>query len=783
MISIGEALNRLRQEHDATFAAAVERYVREGGGERLSAIQPPAADTTWSDPLVATLAKEAPADEPSRRVLRVLVAGRARRGLGEWISSAISREAPGEDLFTPLAQAVRDAGALFDFVARLTAEFVSPLDTEAGPSSAGRWLLGMEPGPLAQALRETVYHEGVVRSLGLLARRGDEPHRKLAASVLLRLPSFLSSVADAVLKEWGAELRPFLAAALDTPTEDVRGALLVARAILKPEESPADRKRLLAFSRKMLQGGATFDLESVRWLFQQLRADLLDDAVAYIARKGGRASDKAYLLAAGLSTLGQEAGSALLEAAATSGESVVAQRAVDVLCASIPSEPRPPLDRLVALRLRSLGILFAHDATRFLSAGPLWAPVVAEAWRGAPKNADGRLGVGLRVAHVGETFRDEVRDDVRRFLNDATQDVLPSDAPLIAKLFGKELLPEALHFMSHRDCQGCRQHLANGYVAMLSADALPIVVALLEGGDAESKAQALEHLVTFGATIGRDLLVREIVSALSSEDGKVLTRVIPIAGRTLPEPRIAERLFELLGHKAEGVRGAAVKALAILGEPAFERAKPLVDGAERPLVRASAIRLLSARSRPSDLRLFQERLGAEVEDAPRDALWEALAARPWPFPDPILTDELLNRVIETAGSVKRSAPPKWVPEELLPALRWDDGRELTRNETRYLIGRFARRKEVEPDPEVQVLARRLAPVPRAAFAAKLFEAFQGTGPESRNRWALALAAALGGDGLVPELTEMIVKTAEGGRSPATRRSSRSTASRGRRGES
>ncbi|MBL8112910.1 MAG: hypothetical protein JNK60_08505, partial [Acidobacteria bacterium] len=572
MISIEEALSRLRHGHDPKFVTAVERYLREGGGERLSAIHAPFEDTTWSDPLVAALPPELPSDETSRRVLRVLVAGGSRRGLGEWLSSALTREAPGEDRFTPLAQAIRDAGALFELVARLTAEFVTPLDTEAGPSSAGRWLLAMEPAPLAQALRETVYHEGVVRSLALLARRGNEAQRQLAASVLLRLPTFLSSVAASVLAERGPELAPYLASALDTPTDDVRGALLVARSVLKPRERPADRERLLSFSRTMLQNGATFDLEGVRFMFEELGTEVLPEAVAYVARKGGRASDKAHLLAAGLGALGPEAGSALVDAAATSGEPAVVQRAVDLLCAKIPAEPRAPLDKLIALRLPNLGWGFQQEASRLLDAGPLWAPVVAEGWRNAPSGAGGKLAVGLRLAETHSASRDEVREFVRQFLKRAQEDVLPADAPVIARVFGKELLPEALHFMAHRDCQGCRRYLAAGYVTEQRADALPVVEALLAGGDAESKADALEHLVSFGAALAPGRLATEVLGALSSTDAKGLTRLLPIAGRALPEPRIEERLFELLGHKAESVREGAVKALAKAGEPAFARA-------------------------------------------------------------------------------------------------------------------------------------------------------------------------------------------------------------------
>ena len=178
--------------------------------------------------------------------------------------------------------------------------------------------------------------------------------------------------------------------------------------------------------------------------------------------------------------------------------------------------------------------------------------------------------------------------------------------------------------------------------------------------------------------------------------------------------------------------------------------------------RAAAVIVLATAGTPEALQALEKRLDEESADDIRDAMLLALdAARVAEGRD--ITREEIDRRIERTAPKLKAPVADWIDESRLPALRYRDGELLGPEATRYLLYRQSRAKEIRPDVEARPLYTLIDRATSGDFALEVFRQFAASKADAKDRWALAIAALLGDDRLVPIINQMIIAWVESSR--------------------
>jgi hypothetical protein len=335
--------------------------------------------------------------------------------------------------------------------------------------------------------------------------------------------------------------------------------------------------------------------------------------------------------------------------------------------------------------------------------------------------------------------------------------------------FGREVLDDLAAFLRHtfKGSWHQRQVLA-ALVKALGRDAVPAIVAALEGGDSELKLEAVGHLITLTPDGSQDALIEATLAAgLQRAQGapvyqqqRDLLRMIGLASRWRPRP-LAEHLWALLQDKSKPVRDAVARALGKVGEEVLPQARELLE-ARRGDTRMAAVTILSTLGTPAALAALEARLDLETDEGVRDAMLLALEAAWAASGRKITRTDVEARVARTAPKLK-TLPVSWLKEALLPPLYFRDGSPLDASWVRYLLYRQSRAGAVRADVEARPLLELLDRQRSSDFALEVLKGFLGSRMSSEDRGLLALAALLGDDRLVPLLGSQIRQWADGTR--------------------
>ena len=221
---------------------------------------------------------------------------------------------------------------------------------------------------------------------------------------------------------------------------------------------------------------------------------------------------------------------------------------------------------------------------------------------------------------------------------------------------------------------------------------------------------------------------------------------------------MADRLWELLGHKVRTVRDAAARALGRIGPEVVHAEAGLLEDRKAD-IRATAVIILATAGTADGLLALERRLDEENADDIRDAILLALdAAR--------TAGGARSRARRSTSRHRRTAPKlkspvvDWLDESRLPALRYRDGDPLGPEATRYLLYRQSRAREILPDIKARPLFQRIDRTTSGDFAFEVLRRFATSKADAKDRWALAIAGLLGDDRLVTILNQLVQSWAD-----------------------
>jgi hypothetical protein len=447
---------------------------------------------------------------------------------------------------------------------------------------------------------------------------------------------------------------------------------------------------------------------------------------------------------------------------------------VQELAAIAPDRLQPLLDWLLDPKV------ITRDLCEIIliRGGDRYEQAVADAWRKV-KKTDERLKIGELLAnHAPRRYGSEVLQLARAILADPKQtDSHDWAGTWMVENHGDEVIDEIAAFIERRvrsekneDQYNCSL-ITDAAVRTLGKRAVPIVIAALRTRDVYLHFQALSELITLDDGAHGALILAELGRRLTDIKGlkteryiwnetEALVRSIDLASRWKPAA-VADRFWDLLGHKSKAVREAAARALGRIGAEVIPRAAGML--AERKADRrAAAVILLATAGTSEALRALEGRRDEEPDDDVRDAMLTALDAARAGAGREITREEIDRRIARTAPRLQAPVAA-WLHESRLPELRYRDGEPLGPEATRYLLYRQSRVKEIRPDIEARPLYERIDRATSGDLALEVLRAFAKSKADAKDRWALAISGLLGDDRAVPVLNQMVTAWADSGR--------------------
>ena len=208
------------------------------------------------------------------------------------------------------------------------------------------------------------------------------------------------------------------------------------------------------------------------------------------------------------------------------------------------------------------------------------------------------------------------------------------------------------------------------------------------------------------------------------------------------------------------MRDAAARALASLGDVAAPTPGKLLDE-KKADTRAAAVIVLITLGSDRALKVLETHVDDEPDDTVRDAMLLGLEAARATSGHKVTRKEIEAHLAFADNHHKLPAP--WIKEARLPALKFKDGKPLSKEAVRYLLYRQSRAREMRADIEAKPLYALIDRKSSGDFAIEIIESFFASKVDAGDRWALALAALLGDDRIVPILNQQIRHWADSSR--------------------
>lgn len=449
-------------------------------------------------------------------------------------------------------------------------------------------------------------------------------------------------------------------------------------------------------------------------------------------------------------------------------------RLAGFLLETAPERLGPLLDLMLepkAISPETCETILARGADRYETA-------VAAAWRAA-NDLDSRFEIGRVMArHSPDRYARETLGIAQTLLADATERRCHDDVGVwMIQQFGAEALGDIVVYLRRAakskewaDQLNLRT-VTSAAVQALGPQAVPAVLEALGAWDADAHHQALSHLIEIGGDAHIDRIRTELARGMAeseelkspgwrSSPAETLIPYINLAARSQPAA-MADRFWELLGHKAKAVRDAAARALGRMGPEVVPRAAGLLED-RKAANRAAAVVVLATAGTSEALDALERRLDEESDEDIRDSMLIAVDAARTASGREVGREEIARRIERTAPKLKAPVAA-WLTESRLPPLRDRDGDALGPEAIRYLLYRQSRAREIRPDVEAQPLFARIDRATSGEFAQEVLRQFAASKAEARDRWALAIAGLLGDDRVVPTLSTLIGTWADSSR--------------------
>lgn len=328
--------------------------------------------------------------------------------------------------------------------------------------------------------------------------------------------------------------------------------------------------------------------------------------------------------------------------------------------------------------------------------------------------------------------------------------------------YGREVVPEIADYMrrTSNTTGHAKQFVIPHCISVLGKEALPIVLAGLESGRTDTAFVALTHLVETGDDSHHTVIRERIEAGMRQQDTGRIIRYIALAGRWSPSA-VSETLWALAENDSRPVREAAARALGRMGDDAIGRAAKLLKHRKAD-IRLVAVTTLAGVNTASALRAMEDRLDVEDNDDVREAILAALQEA-WQSAGKALTREDVEaRAIRNAARVKWP-PATWLASLALPSINYTSGEPVPEHMVRHLLWRQSRSQDIRPPHELKPLYGLIDRATSGGFALALLNEYIASGADAKDKWALASAALLGDDRIVPILAAQVKDWVDRGR--------------------
>lgn len=317
-------------------------------------------------------------------------------------------------------------------------------------------------------------------------------------------------------------------------------------------------------------------------------------------------------------------------------------------------------------------------------------------------------------------------------------------------------LPSREHWRGHF-IGNAKNSVLDLAVQKLNRDAIPLLDATYETEQPFVQLQAFQHWGTIKLPEDTEHIVALLRHLLANKDSVTVSRAIRLAG-AMRMDALEGDLWAQLAHKSKPVREAAAVTMAQLGDSRLPKATELWK-VRRADPRLAAVSWLRALGTPGAITALKARLTDEEDDGVRDAILLALESTD-DGASHANPEELRARIAKTL--LKIDGPPvAWLDLKMLPAAKLTDGATLSPDTLRYLLYRQSRVKEMRADIEARPLFRQIDHATSGDLAVAVLQAYFKSEMDADDRWAMAFAALIGDDRLVPLFARQVKAWADG----------------------
>lgn len=299
----------------------------------------------------------------------------------------------------------------------------------------------------------------------------------------------------------------------------------------------------------------------------------------------------------------------------------------------------------------------------------------------------------------------------------------------------------------------------------LSIDGASVFETLLEYGCSSGQLDALNELFAHAPEGSAEWIADYARRALAAADTVAEKERFCVRMATERPEWFTSDWWEFLASSSKQLRACAVDALAkIKGGESVVRAASLLKNRQAD-ARLGAVSLLARLGCLSARDMLREALPVEKSSVVRreiEAVLRQAGELAEPAPEAHTAADLEKSIVEQAGKLK--PPAEWVDMTKLPPLFSLDGKPFEQAAVPlFLLATQAREKTMAVSPSLGALFAKIDRARSGDFALALLNAWLASPQEAKDRWALALAGALGDTRILSVVNSWIPKWCEASR--------------------
>jgi hypothetical protein len=229
-------------------------------------------------------------------------------------------------------------------------------------------------------------------------------------------------------------------------------------------------------------------------------------------------------------------------------------------------------------------------------------------------------------------------------------------------------------------------------------------------------------------------------------------QVIDFAKQHFESGQYLPLLWSLINNKSKPVRELVAKLLAEKDTAAETKAIALLEHKNAD-TRQTAALILGYFPTQQAKNAVMKVINTESNDNARDILLSAIA-------DNLPATSSMEIIADTVEAAKKRGKlnkpvEAWLEEDELPSLFYATGKELSKDEKRFLLYRMSRVKAMRSDMEAKYILQFLDKEKSAPFALELIKMYKDKGAKPEHKYLMALAALLGNDAVVDKIRTTI----------------------------